>query len=475
MPADTPGTTTPTTALRHTSTLGWQIALAAATVGVVYGYDTGNISGALLFLTDEMHLDDTLQSSLTTVLVAGNILGALLAGKLATAIGRKPTMVIVAAGYTVFAAWSGLTSTIGWLDVARFLLGVTIGLSLVVAPIFIAESAPAAIRGSLVVGYQVATVTGILLAYLVDWTLADSGNWRVMLAASAIPSVLVGLLLLRLPDTPRWYVLKGRIDQARATLRRTDPTADTDTEIDEIRGDLAAERGGRLTAMFRAPYATATTFVLTLGFLVQITGINAITYYSPTIFKNMGFHGNATVIGLPAIVQAAALVATLGSLLIVDRLGRRPVLLTGIATMLAASIFMIVVFTTGSLTGGGSVWGFFGILAFTAGFNFGFGSLVWVYASESFPAPLRTHGAALMLTSDLVANLVVAQFFLPLLNGLGGTATFTLFGALAAIAWLFVFRYAPETKGRPLESIRRYWENGARWTENPHTPHQPTR
>ncbi|KAA5826080.1 sugar porter family MFS transporter [Saccharopolyspora hirsuta] len=450
-------------ALGVTSPLALRIVVAAATIGVIYGYDIGNISGALLFITEEMDLSPALQGSVTTVLVAGNIVGALLAGKLATAIGRKATMLVVVAGYAVFAVWSGLVSDILWLDVSRFFLGISIGLSLVVTPIFLAESAPAAIRGALVVGYQVATVTGVLLAYLVDWSLAESGNWRLMLALSAVPSVLVMFLLVKLPDTARWYVLKGRHEEARRTLRLVDPGADVDRELAEIRADIETTSSGRLAEMFRKPYATATLFVLGLGFLVQITGINAITYYSPIIFEEMGFQGNATVIGLPAIVQGAALLATIGSLFVVDRVGRRPILLGGISAMIASSLAMILVFATGSLDSGGSWWGFAAILVFTAGFNFGFGSLVWVFASESFPARLRALGASLMLTADLVANLIVAQFFLPLMDGLGGAATFGIFLALSAISWVFVHRFAPETKGRSLESIGTYWENGARW------------
>ncbi|MGW1681298.1 sugar porter family MFS transporter [Saccharopolyspora sp. NPDC002376] len=453
-------------ALSTTSPVARRIAVAAATIGVIYGYDIGNISGALLFITDEMGLSPALQGSVTTVLVAGNIVGALLAGKLATAIGRKATMLLLVAGYAVFAVWSGLTSDILWLDVSRFFLGISIGLSLVVTPIFLAESAPAAIRGALVVGYQVATVTGILIAYLVDWSLAGSGNWRLMLTLSAVPSVLVMFLLLKLPDTARWYVLKGRHEEARRTLQQVDPGADVDRELAEIRADIDSQRGGRLAEMFRSPYATATMFVLVLGFLVQITGINAVTYYSPIIFEEMGFQGHATVLGLPAIVQGAALLATIGSLFVVDRVGRRPILLGGIATMIVSSLAMILVFATDSLDGGGSWWGFASILVFTAGFNFGFGSLVWVFASESFPARLRTLGASLMLTADLVANLIVAQFFLPIMDGLGGASTFGIFLALAAISWAFVYRFAPETKGRSLESIRTYWENGARWPED---------
>jgi MFS family permease len=217
--------------------------------------------------------------------------------------------------------------------------------------------------------------------------------------------------------------------------------------------------------MLRAPYRRATLFVLGLGFLIQITGINAVVFYSPLIFKEMGFTGNSALLLLPAIVQVGSLVATVVSLSIVDRIGRRPTLLTGIAAMIASTVLLAVVFAAGGLTGTGGWLGFVGIFVFTAGFNFGFGSLVWVYASESFPARLRTTGASAMLTADLVANLIIGLYFLSALESLGGTATFAMFAALAVISFAFVWWLAPETRGRPLEAIRAYWENGGRWPE----------
>jgi len=374
-------------------------------------------------------------------------------------------MVLVAVTYAVFAILSGLAQSLVWLDVARFFLGVTIGVSIVTAPIFVAESAPAAVRGGLIVMYQVATVTGIVIAYFVDYALAGPGAWRVMLALSAVPSLAVLVILARLPDTPRWYLMKGRRDEARATLERTDPDADIERELDEIEDDLRRERGGSIGEMLRAPYRRATLFVLGLGFLIQITGINAVVFYSPLIFKEMGFSGNSALLLLPAIVQVGSLVATVVSLSIVDRIGRRPTLLTGIAAMIASTVLLAVVFAAGGLTGAGGWLGFVGIFVFTAGFNFGFGSLVWVYASESFPARLRTTGASAMLTADLVANLIIGLYFLSALESLGGTATFAMFAALAVISFAFVWWLAPETRGRPLEAIRAYWENGGRWPE----------
>jgi MFS transporter, SP family, arabinose:H+ symporter len=445
---------------------GLKVAIAAATIGIIYGYDLGNISGALLFIDKEFGLTTHQTEWVATIVVAGSIAGALVASRLANAIGRKPTMLLVALTYAGFAVLSGAAQSVVWLDASRALLGVTIGISIVTAPIFVAESAPPAIRGSLIVMYQVATVLGIVVAYFVDFALAGAEAWRVMLALSAVPSLLVVALLVKLPDTARWYLMKGRRDDARAALRVTDPDADIERELDDIEQDLEAESGGSLREMVRKPYLRATLFVLGLGFLIQITGINAVVFYSPLIFKEMGFSGNAALLLLPALVQVGSLVATVVSLSIVDRLGRRPTLLTGIAAMVASTILLAAVFASGDLTGAAGWLGFAGIFVFTAGFNFGFGSLVWVYASESFPARLRTTGASAMLAADLVANLIIGLYFLSALDALGGAATFALFAGLAALAFAFVWKLAPETTGRPLEAIRAYWENGGRWPED---------
>src|SRR3954454_6050458 len=351
---------------------GFRIAIAAATIGIIYGYDLGAIAGALLFITKDFDLSTKQTEWVATIVVVGSIVGALTGGRLANAIGRKPAMVLVALTYASFALLSGVATSLVGLYVARFFLGVTIGISIVTAPIFVAESAPAAVRGGLIVMYQVATVTGIVVAYFVDYALAGGGAWRVMLALSAVPSLLVLAILARLPDTPRWYLMKGRREQARDTLALTAPDAATERELDEIEADLRSERGGSVREMLRAPYRRATLFVLGLGFLIQITGINAVVFYSPLIFKEMGFSGNAALLLLPAIVQVGSLIATVVSLSVVDRLGRRPTLLSGIGAMVASTLLLVAVFAAGGLSGTTGWLGFVGIFVFTARFYFGF-------------------------------------------------------------------------------------------------------
>jgi sugar porter (SP) family MFS transporter len=443
-----------------------KVALSAAAIGVIYGYDTGVVAGALLFIPKQMHLSTTETSSIATTLAVGMIVGALAGGRLADVAGRRRTMIAVGIGYVVFAVLSAVAQGIVFLDIARFLVGLTVGVTLVAAPVFIAESSPARSRGSLLVAYQVATVAGIMCAYLVDYALAPAAAWRWMFGLSAIPAAAITVVLLRLPDTPRWYAMRGRREEAAEVLARIDPAVDVEAELDEIAASLREERGGSLAQLLRPPYRRAALFVIGLGLLVQLTGINAIVYFTPLIFTKLGLTGNTALLLVPALVQFVALLATVLALRIVDRAGRRRVLLAGIATMVVANVLMIAVFAAG-LGGGVTGLAFAGILLFTAGFDFGFGALVWVYASESFPGRLRATGSSAMLTADLVGNLVIAQFFLSVLGRIGGVWTFGIFGVLAVVSFFYVLALAPETRGRPLEDIRLYWENGGRWPEAP--------
>ncbi|HSS25154.1 MAG TPA: MFS transporter, partial [Mycobacterium sp.] len=192
-----------------------RVGLTAASVGVIYGYDLSCIAGALLFITDQFGLTTRQQELVTTMVVIGQIAGALSGGVLANAIGRKKSMVLITAGYAVFALLGAVSVSMPMLLVARLLLGLTIGVSVVVVPVYVAESAPAAVRGSLSAAYQLTTVSGVILGYLSGYFLAGTHSWRWILGLAAIPATLLLPLLLRMPDTARWYLLKGRVDDAR--------------------------------------------------------------------------------------------------------------------------------------------------------------------------------------------------------------------------------------------------------------------
>ncbi|WIM87745.1 sugar porter family MFS transporter [Candidatus Mycobacterium wuenschmannii] len=439
------------------------IAVTAAALGIICGYDLSNIAGALLFITNDFSLTVRKQELLTTMVVIGEICGALSGGFLANAIGRKKSMMLVAGGYAVFSLLGAAAVSMPWLMTARMLLGMTIGLSATVTPVYIAESAPARLRGSLLVTYQVATILGIIGGYLSAFALADSGSWRWMLGLAAVPALLVLPLLATMPDTARWYLFKNRVDDARTALLRVEPNRDVETELAEIADAMREERGGSLLEMLRLPYLRATAFVVGLGFFAELSGINGIIYYSPLLFQAMGFEGNFSLLVLPALIQLASLGAVLTSLVLVDRVGRRPILLSGISAMILGDLVLVGVFAARSEATSGL--GYAGLLLFTMGFTFGFGALVWVYAGESFPAHLRSLGSSAMLTANLTANALIEAVFLTMLNSLGGAGMFMVFAGLATVGLFLVYRFAPETKGRQLEDIRRFWENNGHWPD----------
>lgn len=449
----------------------WVVGLTAATLGVIYGYDGSNVAGAQLYFAEYFDLpaDGAAVETIVTATVYGELAGALLGGLIINRFGRRSTILAVAAGYVVFCLASALAVSPLMLGLSRALLGVTIGISLIAVPIFVAESVPAAIRGATLVAYQVAAVVGIILGYFFALLLSDvtgSINWRIMLSLAAIPALLVIPALRRLPESARWLAMRGRTEEARASLAQTDPGADIDAEMAAFQQDAAATGRGRLRQMLRRPYLRATVFVIGLGFFIQITGINATVAYGPRIFEAMGVTTKAESLLMAMLVQVIALVAVVASMSVVDRWGRRPILLTGIAIMIGSQVLMVIAFATqqgDTLETPQVVLGFIGLAGINIGFVFGFGSLVWVYSSESFPAHLRGYGSSAMLGSDLVANILIVQFFLTLMTTVGGAWSFGLFAILAALAWVFVWRLAPETRGRELEDIRGYWENGGAW------------
>ena len=451
----------------------WVVALSAATLGVIYGYDGSNVAGAQLYFETYFGLqnNEAAVETIVTATVYGELIGALAGGFIINRLGRKPSIVGVAVGYVIFCLLSACAITPTMLGISRFFLGLTIGVSLIAVPIFVAESVPARIRGATLVAYQVAAVVGIIFGYLAALALSDLGesiNWRIMLGLAALPALLLAPLLMRLPETARWLVMKGRLDDARASLARTDPEADIDAELADIQESISGERGGRIREMLRKPYLRATVFVVGLGFFIQITGINATVAYGPKIFQAMGVDTNTESILMSTLVQCIALIAVLVSMTVVDRWGRRPILLTGISIMIVSQLAMVVTFATQEGTTFSTAQiaiGFIGLAGINIGFVFGFGALVWVYSSESFPARLRGYGSSAMLGSDLLANIIIAQFFLTVMSTIGGAWSFGIFAILAVLAWIFVWRLAPETKGRELEEIQEFWENGGSWPQ----------
>jgi MFS family permease len=434
--------------MRESSAAARTAAIAVA-AGLNYGYFGAAMAGAQLFLTPALDLSVGEQGSLFAVPVIGMLLGVLLVNRLVTMAGRRATLLAMALIAAVLGAVSPLVADLVWLDATRLLIGVAMGATTVVAPVYIAEAAPTAVRGRIAVLYQVATVGGIVAAFLVAYGLAGAGLWRVMLGVTALFSAVSVALLLRAPETARGLAVR----QERG------PVPD--------RADRARRAPGAIAELFSPRYRTVTRFVVVLGALIQLTGISAVSNFSPRIFEDMGYRGPFALLVLPAVVQVCGLLAALASSSTVDRLGRRLTLLTGTAVMATGHALLVAAF---AVERGSTALGLAGLLVFMIGFNAGLGSLLWIYASEGYTDRLRSAGATALLLPNLTANLLLAQFFLGALTVLGGAITFAALLVITVAAWLFLYRQAPETQGRTLDEIHEYWQNGQRWPTPEPTP-----
>ncbi|WP_051791358.1 sugar porter family MFS transporter [Amycolatopsis jejuensis] len=440
-----------------------RIVAGALMVGFVYGYDQGSIAGAALFLTAQFGLTPFDISVIVTAVPVGTFAGAIVAGKVTNRIGRKRSIMAIAVGFAVFSALQGFAVDMWTLAAVRMGLGLVVGISLVAAPQFIAESTTTRVRGSALVSFQIAGAVGLVVSYLVSVALAPGENWRLILGLAAIPGVLAVFVLRPLPDTPHWYLAKGRRSDAARVLRAVEPGDDPETHLGRIEEDLKSVGSDTYKQLLKPPMRRAGIFAVGLGLLVQVTGINAIVYYSPAILTDIGFGSAQGALLGSAVLQMIGLAAVCVAFLVVDRWGRRPVLMSGITVMIVANAVLMIAFTIGDAKFLGAV----GVALFLIGFQFGYGALVWVYAAESLPAQLRAVGASVLMAADLFGNIVVGIFFPNAMAAMGGTATFGLFLVMSVIALAFIAKLAPEVKGRQLEEIREYWERGGRWAQRP--------
>ncbi len=347
----------------------------------------------------------------------------------------------------------------------RILCGVGVGLASMLSPLYIAEVAPPDRRGRLVSYNQMAIVIGIVSVYFVNWAIASHGDdawinrwgWRWMLGSEAIPALLFLVLLFGVPETPRWLCMKGRVDDAREVLRRLGEETRTDAVLEEIRSSFQ-QHSGRLFTFG----AGVVVIGLVLSMFQQFVGINAVLYYAPAIFKNMGYSTNSAFLQT-VIVGAVNMIFTLVAIFTVDRMGRKPLLIIGALLMAAAMLALGTQFYLGKLGVGALV----AMLVYIAGFSMSWGPVVWVLLSEMFPNAIRNKALAIAVAAQWVANLFVSSTFKVLDGDAWLNAHFHrgfpywLYGGMSLAAALFVIRFIPETKRRDLEAIEQLWARTA--------------
>ncbi|MDO7908038.1 sugar porter family MFS transporter [Paenibacillus sp. JX-17] len=438
------------------------VSIVAALGGLLFGFDTAVVSGALGFLTQNFHLSDLQQGFAVSSIILGAIVGAATSGMFSDRFGRKKMLIAAGLIFIVGTIGTALPTTFSMYIVSRIIGGVGIGFTSALCPLYNAEIAPAKYRGRLVALNQLAIVTGIFLVYFVNLWIVSSGNdywdvtmaWRWMFGVGVIPGLLFVILLFFVPESPRWLIKQGRPAEALPILIRVNGETLAREEVLTIKETFKEEeKGGSFRDLFKPGLRWALLIGVLLAAFQQITGINAIMYYAPEIFKQAGMGANASLVQTIA-VGFVNLVFTILSLWLVDKVGRKALLITGSAAMMVCLTVIGFAFYTGH-TSGPLLLVF--VLLYVASFAVSLGAVLWVVLSEIFPSSIRGKAVAIGTMTHWIGDYVVSQSFPPMLRSLGGAPTFWLFAFMALLCVLFVWRALPETKGKSLEDIENMW------------------
>ncbi|QGZ62128.1 sugar porter family MFS transporter [Paraburkholderia acidisoli] len=437
---------------RHRARMAY---LFGALGGILFGYDSGVIAGALLFIRKDMTLDARLQGLVVGGLLLGAMVGAFGTGRIADRYGPRKMLIGAGVMFIVTSILSALAPDPVTLIVARVLIGVTIGVSTIQVPLYLSEIAPKHIRGGLASMNQLAIAIGILISYIVCYGLAAHAQWRWMLGLAAVPSVFLTIGMLFQPDSPRWLVRQGRVDEARRVLEITNTPQDAADSLREIQQASDATRTVRLVDVFRSKALRPTLVsVFGLAVLQQALGINTIVYYAPTILRAAGFGESAALLNAVGL-GVLSIIMTICAARVVDRVGRRPLLVCGALVMALSMVVLGVVFHAGVTTSAaGSVVAVGALAFFKAAFSFSWGPLVWVMMPELLPLRIRARTMSAAALAMFLTNFIVAATF-PALLEMGAASAFAVFSACCVVAFLFAIYRLRETAGLSLEEIEK--------------------
>ncbi|GAB90212.1 putative sugar transporter [Gordonia rhizosphera NBRC 16068] len=437
-----------------------KLTVIATLGGLLFGYDTGVISGALLYMKDDLALTSFSEAMVvSSLLFPGAAFGALFGGRIADRLGRKRTLLLCGAIFLVGALACALAPSVAPMVVARIILGFGVGAAAVTCPLYLAEMAPADRRGRMVTINELMIVTGQMLAFAtnaaLDHFIKDPHVWRIMLAVAAIPAVTLLIGMLVLPDSPRWYAFKGRMDDARSVLGMSRTPAEAAAEYDVIvhhTHHMLSSTRSPLTIIRDVPWIRRIVLIgCGLAIVQQATGINTVNYYAPTILEQSGLGVSAALVATIA-VGVTSVVTTIIGIVLLGYIGRRAMLLTGFAGVAASQAALALAFVLPE-----SMMRSYVILAcmvaFVAFVQMFIGTCVWLLLSEIFPLNVRGFAMGIAVFVLWCTNALIS-FVFPLLNSaLGSTGTFGLFVLVNVASWIFVYRSVPETKGTTLEEL----------------------
>jgi MFS transporter, SP family, galactose:H+ symporter len=429
-------------------------AIFAAVGGLLFGYDTAAISGAVIFIKQQFSLSTFPEELVVSMVLVGAATAALGGGRLSDHLGRRVTLILTSVIFIAGALICAFAGSFEILLVGRTIVGVGIGLASTTVPVYISEVSPPKARGWQVSLFQLAITVGILGAYVVDYGFSGSGGWRWMLGLAAVPGLMLGLGMLYLPESPRWLAKHGQNEKALKILSRIRGDADVRVEFAEIQSTLSESgQHGRWTDLFSSAVRPALIVGIGLAVFQQITGINTVIYYAPTILQRAGISSTSGAILATAGIGVVNVLMTLVSMWLVDRMGRRPLLLIGTAGIaITLGILGFAFFRPGGALAQVAV---VTLMAYVASFAISLGPIFWLLISEIYPLSIRGLAEGTAAAANWSANLLVSLTFLTLVEALGPSRTFWLYALFAVAAWIFAYYLVPETKGRTLEEIER--------------------
>lgn len=447
------------------------VAAFAAIGGLLFGYDTGVMSGALLYISPEFGMSAAEEGRVTAMLLVGAAIGALLGGRVADWWGRRMTLLVNGVIFCAGSIWCALAGSVAELATARTFLGVAVGAVSIVVPMYIAEKVPATVRGRMVSLNTLMIVVGQLLAYLVNSLLAPTGNWHLMLGMAAIPGAMLTAGMIFLSDTPVWLARKGRTDQAREVAARAGMSLEELSivvEAEQLNDAGTAASGGAKTseefqALKKMRWIRVTILIaMLIGVTQQITGVNAVIYFAPTMMSEVGI-STTNAVYTSIVIGVVSVIACWVGLKIIDVVGRKRLLTWGLTGNIVSLLILAVTY---SLADGSTTWAMIslGMMAvFIAFQQAAVSPTTWLLISEIVPVQAHGLGMGIAGLALWVANWAVAQFFLPVTEILSGSGTFVAFAMLGVVALGFVRVFIPETMGRSLEEVGEVMEK--RWAK----------